>query len=570
MAALDDVGVLLLVEPGQAVAGALGGGGLQVVAVARFLLELHHQVPEEVHDLQREGQALLAADVLPQEVEAGFVHAHEADGVEVVVPVFPGPSLHVPEVVGGIGVQSPVRLVLDDLALDLQRDLAELRHPPEPGEEVRLVRGQIPDPGQVDCVHADAARHRVAAEETAAPLAKLPLVEAQPAAHAHRVLRGQVGVHVVGEVGDAVLAGDLHEAVDHRAVPVEILGDVDGGDGEREHPALGIPFQHDGAEGLVKEVHLLLEVPVGPVLIFAPDDDGLLPEGAGHLDVEGQVGEGALEAHSGGHVDVEDELLQALLHLLEGHVIVVDKGGAVGVEGGPGLGAGGLALSGEGGVDHLAQEGAEVLGGARFHLALHAAEAVHQQLPQIPARAVGAEEAEIVDMGVAAFVSLAHVLGVDLVEPVFLGEGLPDVVVEAVDAALHVGVFLGAPVLVVQIVGEHVDGGADHGVDLPGGPALLPIEDVGLGGLGVAVLDEDLLHRVLDILHLGDGVRVPFGDDLHHLVRQILGDSLVGAAHGLGRLPNGVLDLLLIEGFDASVALFDLSNHTPLLLYPCS
>ena len=211
-----------------------------------------------------------------------------------------------------------------------------------------------------------------------------------------------------------------------------------------------------------------------------------------------------------------------------------------------------------------------MLGGARFHLALHAAEAVHQQLPQIPARAVGAEEAEIVDMGVAAFVSLAHVLGVDLVEPVFLGEGLPDVVVEAVDAALHVGVFLGAPVLVVQIVGEHVDGGADHGVDLPGGPALLPIEDVGLGGLGVAVLDEDLLHRVLDILHLGDGVRVPFGDDLHHLVRQILGDSLVGAAHGLGRLPNGVLDLLLIEGFDASVALFDLSNHTPLLLYPCS
>ena len=108
-------------------------------------------------------------------------------------------------------------------------------------------------------------------------------------------------------------------------------------------------------------------------------------------------------------------------------MVVVDEGGAVGVEGGPGLGAGGLALGGEGGVDHLAQEGAEVLGGARFHLPLHAAEAVHQKLPQVPARAVGAEEAEIVDMGVAGFVGLAHVLGVDLVEPVFLGEGLPDV-----------------------------------------------------------------------------------------------------------------------------------------------
>ena len=119
VAALDDVGVFLLVQPGQPVAGALGGGGLQVVAVARLLLELHHEISKEVHDLQREGQALLAADVLPQEVEAGFVHAHQADGVEVVVPVFTGPGLHVPEVVGGIGVQSPVRLVLDDLALDL-------------------------------------------------------------------------------------------------------------------------------------------------------------------------------------------------------------------------------------------------------------------------------------------------------------------------------------------------------------------------------------------------------------------------------------------------------------------
>ena len=87
--------------------------------MARLLLELHHEIPQKVHDLQGEGQALLAADVLPQEVEAGFVHAHQADGVEVVVPVFTGPGLHVPEVVGGIGVQSPVRLVLDDLALDL-------------------------------------------------------------------------------------------------------------------------------------------------------------------------------------------------------------------------------------------------------------------------------------------------------------------------------------------------------------------------------------------------------------------------------------------------------------------
>ena len=126
--------------------------------------------------------------------------------------------------------------------------------------------------------------------------------------------------------------GGIIEGLQAYTTVNEVPGDIDGGNGEREHPTLGIPLQHDGAEGLVEEVHLLLEVSVGLVHVFPADDNGLLSQRPGHLDVKGQVGKGALEAHTGRHVDVEHELLQALFDLVEGHVIVMDEGGAVGVE----------------------------------------------------------------------------------------------------------------------------------------------------------------------------------------------------------------------------------------------
>ena len=41
------------------------------------------------------------------------------------------------------------------------------------------------------------------------------------------------------------------------------------------------------------------------------------------------------------------------------------------------------------------------------------------------------------------------------------------------------------------------------GVHLPGAAALLPVEDVGLGGLHIAVVHEHPLHQILNVLHIG-------------------------------------------------------------------
>ena len=142
-----------------------------------------------------------------------------------------------------------------------------------------------------------------------------------------------------------------------------------------------------------------------------------------------------------------------------------------------------------------------------FHLARHAAEAVHQKLLQVPSRAIGAEKAEVVNMERPARMRFAHLLRVNLVQPVLLGERFAHIIVHAVDGFLRVGVFLDLPVLIVQVIGKHVDRRADQGVGFPCRAAFFTIEDIGLRGLGVPAFNEDLFHEVLYFLHVG-GVRL--------------------------------------------------------------
>ena len=107
-----------------------------------------------------------------------------------------------------------------------------------------------------------------------------------------------------------------------------------------------------------------------------------------------------------------------------------------------------------------------MLCGAGFHLALNAAEPFHQELAQIPACTIRAEESEVMDMNVAALMRLADVDRIDLIQPILLRERLADIVVQSVDALLHIGVLLDLPILIVKVVSEHVDRSADKRVDL--------------------------------------------------------------------------------------------------------
>ena len=204
-------------------------------------------------------------------------------------------------------------------------------------------------------------------------------------------------------------------------MPVEVRGDVVGGDGEGERAAVGIPGSHDLQEGPVDHVHLCLEFAVGEVHGLTADEWGLLGEVCGAGPVEGEVGEGGLSAPTGGHVEVIDELLQALLDLLEAQAIQADEGGHVGIEAGERLGTGPLVLQGAEEVDGLAASAGEVARWMRGDRARNPAEAFLEELAQGPAGAVAGEAVEVVDVNVAGAVGGTSRGGEDLVQPVVRG-----------------------------------------------------------------------------------------------------------------------------------------------------
>ena len=202
-----------------------------------------------------------------------------------------------------------------------------------------------------------------------------------------------------------------------------------------------------------------------------------------------------------------------------------------------------------------------MLGGTGFDLAHNAAETVGEQLTDIPACAVGSEESEVVQMNVTRLVGFSDLFGIDLVQPVFLGEVLADIVVESVDALLHVGVFLDAPVLVGKIAGEQLGSLADERGNLPRFLPSFAVEDVGFRGLRVTFVDEHLFDEVLNVLDGGDFVHKFNFRRLDDEVGESRRHFPVLAAASLRRLENGVGNLLLVEEFDSSVTLQNLDDH---------
>ena len=97
--------------------------------------------------------------------------------------------------------------------------------------------------------------------------------------------------------------------------------------------------------------------------------------------------------------------------------------------------------------------------------------------------------------------------------------------------------------------------------------ALRTVQDVFLGGAGVAALDQDVLHHILYLLYGGSYpfFAADFIDFLGNLAGQSHCLVVIAAAYCLGSLKNRVGNLLYIKGYFAAVPLNDFCQHSLLL-----
>ena len=155
----------------------------------------------------------------------------------------------------------------------------------------------------------------------------------------------------------------------------------------------------------------------------------------------------------------------------------------------------------------------------------------------------------------------AHLLGVDLMQPVLLGKRFTHIVVHAVDGFLRVGVFLDLPIFIVQIIGEHVDRSAHERVAFARAAPLFAVEDEGLCRFCMAVLNEDFFDCILDGFHVRSiafRVRRNKCDDF---VGKRLRPGKIVPANGYGRFVDGPRNFFLLEWHACAVTLNNPCNH---------
>ncbi len=503
-----------------------------------------------VEHIRRELLRLGVSQVLTQPVciEAGLVHADQTDGGEVI-----GEGAEVPL---GVRVQTVIQQLGDDGALDLQGARRDVHHVIQSLIEVLLVAGLVGEGGDIDGHDADRAGGLAAAEVAARLLTQLAQVKPQAAAHGAHVAGLHIAVDVVGEVGGSVLGGHLEqEAVVLGVRPVEITGDGVGGDGVLEAATVGIPLDHGLDEGLVDNVHLALAILVLEVHLLAANDAVLLGQIRRDDPVQRDVGKGCLRAPTGGGIDAEDERLDALLDGIIAEVIGLDEGSQIGIEGGEGLCARPLVLHDTQEVDHLVTESRQVLGGSRGDLTGHTAQTLLDQLLERPSGAVAGQHGEVMQVDVGVAVCLGDLLVVDLAQPVVGGDGTGVGQDQAADRVGDGGVLLDPPVVDLEVVIHDLLVVEERVAHVAHTLPLLAVEDVGLGDLVIAGLDQDRLHAVLNVLDR-DAILADLGLEIRRDLecQKIDGVLVVLEVTGIEGFDDGVAYLAQIEVDDLAVA----------------
>ena len=216
------------------------------------------------------------------------------------------------------------------------------------------------------------------------------------------------------------------------------------------------------------------------------------------------------------------------------------------------------------GLDGDAGKGAGRLDAAGFaQVAVAGVEAVGEQLLDVnlaAGRGQG-QEVEVVDVDVAFFVGAGELGG----QKIVLIEGLGRLAAVAEHGShRRIAVDIGVFALQVEVLGiregKVLQGVHEAGLHLADAGAFVAIEDIGLGRTGMAVFDEHLFHKVLNVFHVRRVVAFGF-KDIENLIGQMVGHGAVGTALGFGRTEDGFIYLGDIESDDSRISFSDEAYH---------
>ena len=200
-----------------------------------------------------------------------------------------------------------------------------------------------------------------------------------------------------------------------------------------------------------------------------------------------------------------------------------------------------------------------------FEEAQARAEAALEQRLDVDLAAGGgqAQEIKVVDVDVAVLVREA----VLRVEDVHLVELLGTFAAVTQHHA-HSGVAVDVGVLALEIVvlgvleGEVADGGHEPGVHFPDLGPLVAVQDVRLGGAGMAALDKGFFYQILHLFHIGDGVLELLIEALQHFGGYLERKDIILPSLTAGGTEDCLSDLVHVKRNNACVTFPDRTNHS--------
>ena len=459
-------GVVLQIEPGEAVCGALRGALLEDEPQVVLPSELGRHLPDVAEDLESECEGFLVfVKLLAAVRQHELVEAHHADEVGGALEPQVGRALavHGQQCQGAaVACRHEPFDELPFLGVGFRDEFHALG---DQGEEVRVVApGENPQPREVERHVLDRGVAHLPGLSGVFPGPEIAL-EIEEAA-AQDLVRP---VAVEEEMGVALLGGRVADVQEELLVAgrfEKVLRDPQQGLGEKEGAPQGVAVPVDLEQGPGKSLGGLFVVPVHPAReLPAGTDSGHVPQVPGDLPAHADFREDGLPAARDGKLgELEDKHLGDLLDLP--FCKALEVGGEEYVHRVPSDRAREVTLQHGAVSHHVRQEDLGVPGGLRGREGVGQRDSELLDELQGLARAVGpVDVAQVVQVDVPPHVGVPHLGGEHTVQGVLLLDPLGEDEVGGLGTVGQVSVFL---VLVEDELADIVEREAEARVHAPG------------------------------------------------------------------------------------------------------